>query len=170
MNKITKRKISYFLSSKIPLITTIFIFITSFIFKPFYNIKLLITLIPIFFWTSKQKSHFDFIPVLLFGFLQDFIDNTPFGINLFMFLSLYFFIYYQDFFSINTSFIYSFSVFSLLSIILLLLKFIILKSFFIVNINFLNIFYSILILILCYPVFYIFLGYLNLKFMDKHNA
>ena len=170
MNKTTKRKISHFISSKIPLITTIFIFITSFVLEPFKNIKLLTVLIPIFFWISKQKQVLDFVTVLVLGFLQDFIDNTPFGINVFIFLILYFFIYYQTFFPINTSFIYSFSVFSFLSTILLLLKFVILKLFFVANINFYNVFYSAIFLILYYPMFYIFLEYLNLKFMDKHNA
>ena len=112
MNKTTKRKILYFISSKIPLMTTVVIFITSFIFQPFKNIKILATLIPIFFWSSKQKAFFDFLPVLLFGFLQDFIDNTAFGINIFIFLTLYSFVSYQTFLPINTSFFYSFFIFS----------------------------------------------------------
>ena len=170
MNKITKRKILHFISSKIPLITSIFIFITSFAFQPFNNIKLLTTLIPLFFWGSKQKAFFDFLPVLFLGFLQDFTDNSVFGINIFIFLILYCFVSYQTFFPINTSFIYSFSVFSISILFLLLLKFFILKLFFIPHINLSNIFYSALFIILYYPIFYIFLEYLNLKFMDKHNA
>ena len=170
MNKTTKRKILYFISSKIPLMTTIVIFITSFIFQPFKNIKILATLIPIFFWSSKQKAFFNFLPVLLFGFLQDFIDNTSFGINIFIFLSLYSFVSYQTFLPINTSFFYSFFIFSISVIILSILKFIILKLFFIPYINFTNICNSTLFIILYYPIFYIFLEYLNLKFMDKHNA
>ena len=170
MNKQTKKKIFNFISTKIPVITGFFIFIVSFIFKPTSNIKPVIILIPVFFWGSKQKVFFDFVTVFILGFLQDFMDNTPPGINIFIFLILYSFVYYQTYFSLNKSFLYSFSIFSISIIILFLLKFLILKSFFIANISFKNILYSSLILILYYPIFYIFLEYLNLKFMDKHNA
>lgn len=158
-----------FCAKQIPFITSLLILIFSFAIPTMYNSKATLVLIPIFYWGMEKTKSFDFIFVMLFGFIQDFIDGTQFGFNIFIFLSLYFIVYYQKFFQIDTSFAFSYLAFSLTTLSLLLLKYFIISSMFIENINFFNIIVSWAILILFYPIFFWGLQKVN-TIVRKYNA
>ncbi len=157
-----------FLAKQVPFVSTFIILIFSFVFAPIYNAKSTLVMIPIFFWAMEKNSSFDFVFVMLFGFIQDFMDGTQFGLNIFLFLSLYFMIYYQKFFPIDTSFAFSYLAFSLTTLLLLLLKYFLISSMFIEYINFFNIVVSWAILILSYPLLYWILQKINLNIVRKY--
>lgn len=158
-----------FISTKIPFLSSFLILLLSFVNFGFYEAKPLLVLIPIFFWGMMKVKSFDFISVLLFGFVQDFLDGTPFGLNIFIFLSLYFMVYYQKFFSIDSSFVFSYLAFSVVSFVLMLIKYFIISILFVYNIAFFNILLSWAILILFYPIFYWILGWLYTRLVGKYQ-
>lgn len=169
---VRKNKYKWFyslLAKQIPFITSLLILMISFAIPSVYNTKATLVLIPIFYWGMEKTKSFDFIFVMLFGFIQDFLDGTQFGFNIFIFLSLYFIVYYQKFFPFDTSFTFSYLAFSISTLLLLLLKYFIISSMFIENINFFNIIVSWAILILFYPIFYWILKKFNIL-VRKYNA
>ncbi len=168
--KKSKSVIFKYLVNTIPVFSTFLIFILSFIFNPFFGIKSMLVLIPIFFWGSEKVLYFDFVSIMIFGFFQDFIDGTRLGINIFIFLSIYFFTYYQKFFTFVSSFFYSYLLFFVVISLALLLKFLILYLFFLDNISFRNVLFSIILLNIYYPIIYLFLQKLNLKSIERQNA
>ncbi len=159
-----------FLSHQIPWVSSFFILVFSFVFIPCCNVKSTLVLIPIFFWGMQKTKSFDFISVMLFGFLQDFLDGTQFGFNMFIFLSTYFVVYYQKFFPLDESFTFSYLAFSIVTLALILLKYCVISSMFVENINLLNILVSWAVLILWYPIFFIILKKLDERFVRKYNA
>ena len=156
------------LSKQIPFVSSFIILVLSFVLPPIYNAKATIVLIPIFFWGIEKTKSFDFIFVMLFGFIQDFMDGTQFGINIFIFLSIYFMAYYQKLFPLDSSFAFSYFAFSLATLCLLFFKYVIISSMFITNINLFNVILSWAILILCYPLFYWILQKLNMKIVKRY--
>ena len=159
-----------FLAGQIPFLSGLLILTLSFVFNPVFNTKPTLVLIPIFFWGMEKIQSFDFLFVMLFGFIQDFMDGTQFGFNIFMFLSIYFMVYYQKFFPLDTSFAFSYLAFTISTLVLYLLKYVVISSMFVENINFLNIIIGWAILILCYPILYWILQKLNLRIVRKYNA
>ncbi len=152
-----------FMASKIPFLSSFFILVLSFSIPTFYNVKPMLVLIPIFFWGMKKAAYFDFISVMLFGFIQDFMDGTQFGFNMFMFLTIYFMVYYQKILPLDTSFTMSYIGFSTITFVLFLMKYFVISIMFVNNIDFFSIILSWAILILFYPV----LNWLLVKINDK---
>ena len=159
-----------FLSRQLPWLSCFFILILSFSLIPFYKTKSTLVLIPIFFWSMEKVKCFDFIFVMLFGFIQDFMDGTQFGFNIFIFLSIYFMFFYQKIFPLDESFSFSYLAFSISTLFLILLKYFVISSMFIENINFLNILVSWAILVLLYPIFYYPLKLLRVRIVRKYDA
>ncbi len=159
-----------FLSKQLPWLSSFFILVLSFVFIPVYNVKATLVLIPIFFWGMKKVKCFDFIFVMLFGFIQDFLDGTQFGFNMFIFLSIYFVVFYQKFFPLDESFSFSYLAFCISTLVLILLKYFVISSMFVENINFFNILLSWAVLILCYPIFYWPLNQIYERVVSKYNA
>ncbi len=157
-----------FLAHQIPFLSSFFILVFSFALPPIFNTKSVLVLIPIFYWGIEKNTSFDFIFVMLFGFIQDLLDGTQFGFNMFIFLSIYFLAFYQKFFPLDASFAFSYLAFSLLSLIALLLKYTVISSIFVVNINFFSVIISWAVLILFYPIFYYILQKLNYKIVRKY--
>ena len=79
-------------------------------------------------------------------------------------------VYYQKFFPLDTSFTFSYLAFTISTLVLYLLKYVVISSMFVENINFLNIIIGWAILILCYPILYWILQKLNLRIVRKYNA
>ena len=158
-----------FISTKIPFLSSLLILLLSFVNFGYFEAKPLLVLIPIFFWSMYKVKSFDFISVLLFAFIQDFLDGTQFGLNIFIFLSLHFIIYYQKFFPIDSSFVFSYLVFDIVAFILIMIKYIIISTLFISNINFFNVLLSWAILILFYPIFYLILNWLYIKLVGRYQ-
>ncbi len=159
-----------FFAKRIPLLSSFLILLFSFVFIPFFNVKSTLVLIPIFFWGMKKVKNFDFFFVMFFGFIQDFLDGTQFGFNMFIFLSIYFMVYYQKFFPLDESFTFSYLAFSISTFMLVLIKYFVISSMFVENINFFNILVSWAVLILFYPVFYWLLKQLYERIVRKYNA
>ena len=158
-----------FISTKIPFLSSFLILLLSFVNFGYYEAKPMLVLIPIFFWSMYKVKSFDFIAVLLFAFIQDFLDGTQFGLNIFIFLCLHFIVYYQKFFSIDSSFVFSYLVFNVISFILIMVKFFIIAILFENDINFFNVLLSWAILILFYPVIYWILNLLYQKLVGKYQ-
>lgn len=158
------------IARQIPWISCFITLILSFIIPPYHNVKATLVLIPIFFWGMEKVKSFDFSFIMLFGFIQDFLDGTQFGFNIFIFLSIYFIVYYQKFFPLDESFAFSYLAFTVLTFILILLKYVVISGMFIENINFFNILISWAILLLCYPIFYWILKKIYKRIVGKYNA
>ena len=159
-----------FFARQTPWVSSFLILISSFVFIPFYDVKTTLVIIPIFFWGMEKTKSFDFISVMLFGFIQDFLDGTQFGFNMFIFLSIYFIVYYQKFFPLDESFSFSYLAFCISTFVLILIKYFIISSMFVENINFFNILVSWAVLVLWYPIFYYVLKKLNERVVKKYNA
>lgn len=158
-----------FISTKIPFLSSFLILLLSFVNFGYFEAKPLLVLIPIFIWSMYKVKSFDFISVLLFAFIQDFLDGTQFGLNIFIFLCLHFIVYYQKFFTIDSSFVFSYLVFDIISFILIMIKYVIISTLFISGINFFNVLLSWAILILFYPIFYWILSLLYGKIVGKYQ-
>ncbi len=158
-----------FLSTKIPFVSSFLILILSFVKYGFDDSKAMLVLIPIFIWAMLKVKSFDFISVLLFGFIQDFMDGTPFGLNIFIFLLLYFIVYYQKIFPIESSFIFSYLSFATLTFLLLTIKYFFIYFLFTNQLNFVNTIISWTILTLFYPIFYVMIKYLYERFVGKYQ-
>jgi rod shape-determining protein MreD len=158
-----------FISTKLAFLSSFIILLLSFVNLGFPEAKPMFVLIPIFFWSMMKVKSFDFIYVLFFGFIQDFIDGTTFGLNIFIFLSLYFMVFYQKFFPLDSSFVFSYLAFSIVSFILMLVKYFIILTLFIPTINFFNVLLSWAVLILFYPLFYWILNWLYIKLVGKYQ-
>ena len=171
MVKKSKYKIIFsILARQIPWLSSFLLLALSFVARPVFNTKPTLVLIPIFFWAMHKTPSFDFIFVMLFGFIQDFMDGTQFGFNIFLFLSLYFMVYYQKFFPLDSSFAFSYLAFALSSLGLLLIKYIVIVNFFIANLSLFNIIISWAMLVLLYPLLYIVLQILNIRIVERYSA
>lgn len=159
-----------FIARQTPWLSSFLILVFSFVFMPLYNAKATLVLIPIFYWGIQKTKSFDFISVMLFGFIQDFLDGTQFGFNMFMFLSIYFMAYYQKFFPLVDSFSFSYLAFCVSTFVLILLKYFTISSMFVENINFFNILVSWAFLVLWYPIFFWILKKLDERVVKKYNA
>ena len=159
-----------FCARQTPWLSSFLILAFSFVFIPFYDVKATLVLIPVFFWGMEKTKSFDFISVMLFGFIQDFLDGTQFGFNMFIFLSIYFMAYYQKFFPLDESFAFSYLAFCISTFTLVLLKYFIISSMFVESINFFNILVSWAVLVLWYPVFYYILKLIDERIVRKYNA
>ena len=169
---VKKSKYKIFLSilaRQIPWLSSFLLLILSFVSYPIFNTKPTLVLIPIFFWAMHKTPSFDFIFVMLFGFIQDFMDGTQFGFNIFIFLSIYFIVYYQKFFPLDSSFAFSYLAFASTSLILLFIKYIIISDFFVANIAFFNIMISWAMLVLSYPLLYWLLQQLNIYIVERYS-
>ncbi|MDR2098748.1 MAG: hypothetical protein LBO78_01855 [Rickettsiales bacterium] len=147
-----------FISAQIPFISSFLVLMLSFADVGPHYAKPVLVLIPIFFWAMTKTAHMEFISIMLFGFVEDFMDGTPFGLNIFIFLSLYFIVYYQKMFPLEESFIFSYLAFSVLTLVLFLFKYAVTVMLFVPNLGFFNILLSWAVLILLYPMFYYMLS------------
>ncbi|MCR5506942.1 MAG: hypothetical protein K6F04_03795, partial [bacterium] len=129
-----------------------------------------LVLIPIFFWAMEKVRCLDFIFIMLFGFIQDFMDGTQFGFNIFIFLSIYFIFYYQKFFPLDESFSFSYLAFAVSTFALILLKYFVISAMFVENTNFFNVLVSWAILLVCYPILYYPLKLLRERIVRKYDA
>lgn len=152
-----------------PIITSIILFVFSFVIKPVLNVQITLSLIPIFFWGSEKNISFDFIFVIILGIFQDIVDGTLLGINIFLFLSLYFFVFYQKLISLESSFIISYIAFIISSFSILIVKYFIIWILINNVISISNLLLSWMFLILCYPFVYLILQKINLKIMKVYN-
>ena len=98
------------------------------------------------------------------------MDGTQFGFNIFIFLSVYFMVYYQKFFPLDSSFAFSYLAFAITSLCTLFIKYIIIINFFVVNLSLFNIIISWAMLVLFYPLLYWVLQILNIRLVERYSA
>jgi rod shape-determining protein MreD len=87
------------------------------------GVRPVLVLVPLFYWAMVKTPYLDFIPVMLLGFVQDFMDGAVVGLNVFVFLSLYFVVHYQKLFPLDSSFAFSYLAFASSTLALLVVKY-----------------------------------------------
>jgi rod shape-determining protein MreD len=118
-----------FVSKGVPFAECFLLQALSFSLLPFLGSRPVLVLMPLFYWAMVKTAYLDFIPVMLLGFVQDFMDGTLVGLNVFIFLSLYFVVYYQKTFPLEASFAFSYLAFGTLAFVLLAVKYSIVSLF-----------------------------------------
>jgi cell shape-determining protein MreD len=127
---IWRAKAAAWIAPALPAAACFFSLALSFSFVTPVFARPMLVLIPIYYFSMVKSADIGFISIMLFGFVQDFVDGTAFGLNIFLFLSLYFIIYYQKIFPIAESNAFAFLVFAAISGALVLIKASIISIFF----------------------------------------
>lgn len=118
-----------FVARGVPFAECFLVQVLSFSLLPFLGSRPMLVLVPLFYWAMVRTPYLDFIPVMLLGFVQDFMDGTLVGLNVFIFLSLYFVVHYQKVFPLDSSFWFSYLAFASVAFALLLVKYSIVSLF-----------------------------------------
>ncbi|MDR1476827.1 MAG: hypothetical protein LBI17_01715 [Rickettsiales bacterium] len=162
------RVLTAFLAKGTPFIECFLIQVLSFSpLMPFQS-KPVLVLVPIFFWAMAKTAYIDFIPIMLLGFVQDFMDGTVIGLNVFVFLSLYFMVYYQKIFPIDASFGFSYMAFAAVSFALAVAKYSIV-SLFVPLVGVLDGLVNWALLALFFPPIYMVLRYSNDRMVSRYQ-
>jgi cell shape-determining protein MreD len=161
-------KAAAWIAAAIPISSTLAILALSFVDTPVLAAKPMLALVPIFFWASVENRHIDFVSIMAFGFVQDFMDGTQPGVNIFVFLTLYFIAYYQKLFPLEDSFLFSWLTFGGLSAALYFVKYQMI-SIFVPNISAAGALYSWLALVVAFAPICLILEYFQFRFIRKYG-
>jgi rod shape-determining protein MreD len=142
-----------FLSKGVPLAECFLIQMVSFSLISMLDARPMLVLIPLFYWAMVKTPYLDFIPIMLLGFVQDFMDGTVVGLNVFIFLSLYFVVHYQKIFPLDSSFGFAYLAFSASTLVLLTVKYVLI-SLFVPTAGFMGVFVNWLVLAAFFPPLY----------------
>ncbi|MDR0367370.1 MAG: hypothetical protein LBH41_02225 [Rickettsiales bacterium] len=106
----------------LPIAASAFILALSFSFATPLFYRPVLVMIPIYYFSITKNPHISFISIMTFAFVQDFMDGTAFGANMFLFLVLHFAAYYQKIFPLGENPLLAFGTFACASGILTLAK------------------------------------------------
>lgn len=162
------RKIKW-IKHKIPVISCAVFFILSIIPINSYILtqKPPLFFLPFFYWLTSTKSvNIGLIYVLIISFTYDILDNSIFGLNMFLIIVMYYFLMYQKLISINKNYITHYITFIIIMLFYYFFKYMIYSYMFDVSPNIGSVIINYFTITALYPIVYIAMKKIN-KYISR---